>query len=124
MLRKYVPVSRTNISRNFQLYFLVQASFHGLYVIAPKRFGLQKSHYCLGVESAGFPGQREEEIDRLLHMVRTVSRSQEQAANKTRLSLAVGQLVLKSGWVINCLGQSDSNFLSVGSCMTSWRSAV
>jgi hypothetical protein len=27
----------------------------------------------LGVESAGFPGQSPEEIDRLLHMVRFVS---------------------------------------------------
>jgi hypothetical protein len=40
--------------------------------------GLPNLTTASGVESAGFPGQREEEIDRLLHMVRTVSGSQEQ----------------------------------------------
>ena len=43
-----------------------------------------------GVESAGFPGQREEEIDRLLHMVRIVSRSQEQLLIKTKVVVGGG----------------------------------
>jgi hypothetical protein len=68
----------TNISRKFRLRFLVQASLHGLYVIALKRLAYRNLTAASGVESAGFPGQREEEIERLLHMVRAVSGSQEQ----------------------------------------------
>ena len=78
MLRKYVPVSCTNKSRKYRLCFLVQASLHGLYVIARKRLAYRNLTTASGVESAGFPGQREEEIERLLHMVRTVSGFQEQ----------------------------------------------
>jgi hypothetical protein len=35
--------------------------------------GYQDLTTASGIESAGFPGQREEEIERLLHMVSTVS---------------------------------------------------
>ena len=48
---------------------LVQASIYGLYVMI-RWFPYQTLMPTLGVESAGFPGQSEEEIERLLHMVR------------------------------------------------------
>jgi hypothetical protein len=46
--------------------------------MAPKRLAYGDLTVVSGVESAGFPGQREEEIERLLHMVRTVPGSHEQ----------------------------------------------
>jgi hypothetical protein len=72
---KVCSLSRTSILGKIQLCFLVQASLYGLYVTAPKRLTYRDLTTASGVESAGFPGQREEEIDRLLHMVRTVTRS-------------------------------------------------
>ena len=37
--------------------------------MAPKLLAYRNLTTASGVESAGFPGQREEEIERLLHMV-------------------------------------------------------
>jgi hypothetical protein len=92
---KYMP--------KFQLFFLVQASLHGLYVLATIRFPYRDFITASGVESAGFPGQREEEIERLLHMVSAVSGSHERLLIKTRSSLAAGQPELKLGWLCSSL---------------------
>ena len=75
MPRKYVPLSRTSILGENPTLF--SSSSVALWIVSysTEAFGYRDLTTASGIESAGFPGQREEEIERLLHMVRTVSES-------------------------------------------------
>ena len=75
MPRKYVPISRTSMLGENPTMF--SSSSVALWIVSysAEALGYRDLTNALGIESAGFPGQREEEIERLLHMVRTVSGS-------------------------------------------------
>lgn len=51
-------------------YVLDAKTIPGLYVVAPSIIAMHLIDTSIGVESAAFPGQSDDEKDRLLHMVR------------------------------------------------------
>ena len=73
MLTGYVPLLTRDtgimLITKQDMCYLDEASFHGLYVAAPRVNDFTGLMHSIGIESAGFPGQSDAEIDRLLHMV-------------------------------------------------------